>query len=632
MFRFWIVAFVLFFVVSGAHAQTIENLRGMSIDQLANLDVSSVTKTSEALSGAPAAIYVITRDQIQRSGAQTLPEILRLAPNLQVYQLSASDYVVTARGFSGNSGDQAFSNKLLVLIDGRSVYTPLYSGVYWDMQDVLPADIERIEVISGPGATLWGANAVNGVINIITRKAKDTQGGLIDISAGNLEQSVALRYGGMLEDDLAYRFYVRDYFGDDTETAHGANAHDHWSRPQGGFRFDWTPSGSDSVTLQGDDFAGSEVQLGAPDQDISGRNLTAHWTHDFADGSSLQILSYYDREARATEDNGGNFWVDTYDFEAQHNFAPNGWNAISWGGGLRISDYNIHGTASLLFAPESRGLDLIFAQDAITIAPSLTAILGLKIEDDPYSGVTPLPSGRLSWKIGDQALLWGAISRAVRSPTPFDEDVVEKAGSATLLTGNPYFVDETLTAYEIGTRIQPIERLSFSISAYYNTYDDLRAIELTPATFFPITWGNKLGGYTYGLESWGNYQLYPWWRLSASFTELREHFEFAAGATAPSLGYAQIGDDPHETATLRSTINLTSDINFDWDLRYVSKLPNPAVPAYVEMGAGFGWNVSEMVRLSLTGFNLLHARHQEFPASEADAVPRSFSVGLQWRF
>jgi iron complex outermembrane receptor protein len=634
MFRYFTVAFMLISAFSGARAQTIENLRGMSIDQLATLDVSSVTKTKEALNDAPAAIYVITHDQIMRSGAQTLPDILRLAPNLQVYQVNASDFVVTARGFDGNLSNQAFSNKLLVLIDGRSVYTPLYSGVYWDMQDVLPADIDRIEVISGPGATLWGANAVNGVINIITRKAKDTQGGLIDISAGNLEQSVGLRYGGTLSDDLAYRFYVRDYFGDDTETATGANAHDHWSRPQGGFRFDWTPSGSDSVTLQGDDFAGSEVQAGAPNEDIAGRNLTAHWTHDFADGSSLQFLTYYDRESRATEDNEGNFWVDTYDFEVQHNFAPNGWNAINWGGGVRVSDYNIHGTASLLFAPAARALDLsdIFAQDSITIDPSLTAILGIKIEDDPYSGVTPLPSGRLSWKVGDQALVWGAISRAVRSPTPFDEDVLEKAGTATLLTGNSYFLDETLTAYEIGTRIEPIERLSFSVSAYYNSYDDLRSIELTPITFFPITWGNKLEGYTYGFESWGNYQLYPWWQLSASFNELREHYQFAAGATAPSLGYSQIGDDPQETATFRSAMNLTSDINFDWDLRYVSKLPNPVVPAYVEMGASVGWNVTETLRLSLSGFNLLHARHQELPALEADAVPRSFSVGLQWRF
>jgi len=472
------------------------------------------------------------------------------------------------------------------------------------------------------------------VINIITRKAKDMQGGLLDISAGNLEQSVGLRYGGTVGDDLAYRFYVRDYFGDDTQTPAGNNAHDNWSRPQGGFRLDWNATAADAVTVSGDDFAGSETQPGAPDENISGRNLTAHWTHNFADGSSLQLLSYYDREARLTEDNNGSFWVDTYDFEAQHNFAPNDWNAISWGGGVRTSGYNIHGSPGLGFVPAHRTLDLsdIFAQDSMTLDPALTAILGMKLEDDPYSGITPLPSGRLSWKVADAALLWAAVSRAIRSPTPFDVDVVEKAGPAVLLTGDRYFEDETLTAYEIGTRVEPTEQLSFSVSTYYNDYDDLRSIELTPVTFFPLTWGNKLEGYTYGVEGWGNYQLNSWWRLSASINELREHFDFKPGATGAAVGVSQISDDPHETATFRSAMNLWSDVTFDWDLRYVSKLPNPVVPAYVETNASVGWNVSEAVRLSLSGFNLLHARHQELPASEANAVPRSFSAGLQWRF
>jgi len=608
----------------------------MSIEQLADLDVSSVTKTNQALRDAPAAIYVITHDQILRSGAQTIPEILRLAPNLQIYQLSASQYIVTARGFSGNRSDQAFANKLLVLVDGRSVYTPLYSGVYWDMQDVPPADIERIEVISGPGATLWGANAVNGVINIITRKAKDTQGGLLDIAAGNLFQTATLRYGATLGDDLAYRFYVRDYAGDDTESSKGTRTRDHWNRPQGGFRFDWTPSGADSVTLQGDDFSGYEASPAAPNADIIGRNLTAHWMHEFDDGSSFQLLSYYDREARATENAPGGFFVDTYDVEAQHNFSPNDWNSVSWGGGLRLVDYSIQGTRTLLFAPMSHTLNLsdVFAQDSIEIDPALTAILGFKIEDDPYSGVTPLPSGRLSWEVNEQTLLWAAISRAIRSPTPFDTDVVEKVGSLVGLTGNRYFLDEKLVAYEIGTRVEPTDRLSFSLSAYYNDYNDLRSAEISlgPTFPFPITWGNKLKGNSYGFEAWGEFQAFTWWRLSASLTELREDFRFAPGSTSALLGVAQIGDDPHQTATLRSSLDLLSNVNFDCDLRYVSKLPNPLVPAYVELNAGIGWNVSQTVRLSLSGFNLLHARHQEFPASVADAVPRSFSVGLQWRF
>jgi iron complex outermembrane receptor protein len=617
-----------------AGAQSLQDLQQMSIDQLQNLDVSSVTKTSQALSAAPASIYVITHDQIARSGAASVPEILRLAPNLQVIQLSASHYIITARGFSGNtSPDQNFSNKLLVLIDGRSVYTPLFSGVYWDMQDVVPEDIERIEVISGPGATLWGANAVNGVINIITRKAAQTQGGLLDITAGNLEQSVSLRYGGTLGDDLAYRLYVRDYNGEDTQTPGGAKADDHWSKPQGGFHLDWTPSAIDTFTFQGDAYSGTEAQMGAPNEDIDGGDLVARWNRTWGDGSSLQVQAYIDRMERSTRDNGGDFWVDTYDLDVQHSFNLNPANQITWGGGLRASDYRIDGTATLFFAPPHRTLDLsnLFAQDSITIDPALTAILGVKLEDDPFSGLAALPSARLSWKLSDHVLLWTAISRAIRSPTPFDDDVVEKSGGATFLTGSPDFESEKLTAYELGTRMQPTEDLSFSVSTFYNVYDDLRSIELTPVTVLPLVWGNKLHGNSYGVEAWGDYQLTAWWRLSASFEELNEHFNFTPGSSM-LLGTAQLGDDPQQRASLHSAMNLGAEITFDADLRYVSELPNPSVPAYVELNTSVGWKVSDGLRLSLSGFNLLHPRHQEFPASEANAVPRSFAIELQQRF
>lgn len=616
-----------------AEAQDFGALREMSIDQLENLDISSVTKTVQPLSAAPAAIYVITHDEIVRSGAQTLPDILRLAPNLQVYQVSPSDYVITARGFNGNSTDQAFANKLLVLIDGRSVYSPLFSGVYWDMQDVPPDDIERIEVISGPGATLWGANAVNGVINIITRKAAETQGGLLDVSAGNLAQSVGLRYGGTLDDDIAYRLYARDYFGDDTESLTGTLLHDHWSRPEGGFRLDWNATAADSVSLEGQDVAGSEAEPGASNQDIAGHNLVANWKHQWGDGSSLNVETYYDREERSTENNGGHFWVDTFDVDVQHDFDVNAWNAIGWGGGLRTSRYEIDGTTSLTFAPSSRTLNLAdaFVQDSIAIVPSLTAILGLKLEDDPYSGLSPLPSARFSWKLADDALLWAAASRAIRAPTPFDDDVVEKVGSATLLSGNPEFLPETLTTYEVGARAEPDPRVSLSASVFYNDYSDLRSIELTPVTLLPLTWGNRLEGDTYGFEAWGNYQINPWWRLTAAYDHLTERFQFAPGATLPSLGTGQLEDDPGNTASLRSAMNLGADVTFDATLRYASDLPQPRVPAYVEFDADIGWNLSQTLRLALSGFNLLQARHQELPATEAYPVLRSFAVELQWR-
>jgi len=286
-------------------AQSADDLRAMSIDELINADVSSVTKVREALSEAPAAIYVISHADIVRSGANSVPEMLRLAPNLQVYQTSASHYVITARGFSGNPDAQSFANKLLVLIDGRSVYTPLFSGVYWDMQDVLPDDVDRIEVISGPGATLWGANAINGVINIITRNSGQTQGLVAKVGAGNRERAASLRYGGRINDALTYRLYAKASSSDQTRTAAGAGGHDAWSKPQGGFRFDWTPDAADSLTVQGDAYKGSENQNGAADEHIVGRNVTGRWNRSWAGGAASQVQLYYDRMGRTTLDGGG---------------------------------------------------------------------------------------------------------------------------------------------------------------------------------------------------------------------------------------------------------------------------------------------------------------------------------------
>jgi len=616
-----------------ASAQTLEDLQRMSIGQLGDLVVTSVAKSDQPLGDAPSAIYVITHEAIVRSGAATIPEILRLAPNLQVNQISASRYVITARGFSGNISDQNFTNQLLVLIDGRSVYTPLYSGVYWDMQDVPPDNIERIEVISGPGATLWGANAVNGVVNIVTRKAAATQGGFLDLSIGNQEQSATLQYGGHVNDDLAYRVYLRDYIGAATETATHSSAHDNWTKPQGGFRLDWTPNGADSLTVQGDAYAGWDEQFGGPAEYITGGNLLAQWDHNWTDGSATKVITYYDHTSRGTPGNG-NFSLDTFDIDVQHSFDFNDWNNMIVGGGVRISPYTIEGTSSLFFVPASRTLSLanIFVQDSATITPDLVATLGLKLEDDPYSGVTPLPNFRLSWKPTTDLLFWGAVSQAIRSPTPFDVDVAERVGTIVALNGNPDFQSAKQTAYEIGTRAQITPQVSFSLSAFYNFYSDLRTIEIVggPADL-NLTWGNNLKGRTLGFEAWADYQAAPWWHLSASFDVLAEKFNFTPGASG-ILGVAQLGDDPRNSATLRSSMNLTQDVGLDLDLRYVSELPDPKLPAYVELNGGVWWKVSNDVRLSLSGFNLLHARHYEFPSSEANAIPRSFAVGLQWHF
>jgi iron complex outermembrane receptor protein len=627
-----------------AHAQTsavtlaayqqpsLSDLGQLSIEQLSDLPVTSVTKQAEPLGQAPAAIYVITHEEIERSGALTVPEMLRLAPNLQVFQTSASNYVVTARGFSGNAAAQSFSNQLLVMIDGRSVYTPLYSGVYWDMQDVLPADIDRIEVISGPGAALWGANAVNGVINIITRKAADTQGLRVDAGSGSQETAWDVRYGGKVGDQLAYRLYFRSFAERDTVTAAGQGADDHWRRPQGGFRLDWTPSAIDSVTLQGDAYQGVEAVPDSPDESIQGHNLTGRWTHAAPGLGSLQLQAYYDHTERGSVASSGSFWLDTYDVDAQHSFSW-GRNEVVWGGGGRFSRYQISGTPSLYFTPSGRDLNLgdLFVQDTVSLTDKVRVTLGLKLEDDPYSGLAVLPNLRASYTLNSGTLLWAAASRAVRSPTPFDRDVVEKIGSQVFLTGNPDFDPVGLTAYEAGVRSELGARASLSASIYYNIYDDIRSIELAPVTFIPLHWGNGIQGSTYGLEAWADYVATDWWRLGAGLNLMGERLRFKPGASG-LLGLSQVGDDPGQVFKLKSSFTLPHGVMFDAFLRYYGALPDPHVPAYAELTARIAWAVTDKLRLAVSGQNLLNPKHQEFPAPNADAVPRSVFASLSWGF
>ena len=621
-------------VAGTAHAQSVEDLQQLSISELANVDVSSVSKASQPLSEAPASIYVITHDDIVRSGATNIPEILRLAPNLFVAQTSASDYTITARGFSGNSAAQSFSDKLLVLIDGRTVYTPLYSGVYWDMQGVLPEDIDRIEVISGPGATLWGANAVNGVINIVTKKSYDTQGGFAEVGGGNLERFGAVRYGGRISENLTWRAYAMEYYGVDTLTSTGAPADDHWSRPQGGFRLDWTPRSSDTVTLQGDAYYGTEVTTST----IGGGNLTGRWDHTWSGGASLQLQAFYDRTVRGSDSTGGAaFWQNLYDLDGQNSFNLGSRNQIVWGGGIRITQYRIRGnplnaSTALQFSPDARALDLEngFVQDTITLAKPLKLIVGLKLEDDPYSGLSALPSVRLSWTSGQDIMLWAAASRAIRSPTPFDVDVREYSGSNLFVSGNPNFQTEKLTAYEVGVRAQPMPRLTFSASGFFNNYNDLRNLQITPTVFFPIYWGNQIEGYTYGFEGWGQFQATPWWRWMAGLNLLSEHLKPQPGTFA-LLPVSQDVNDPSRQAVLRSSMNLGPHVTFDADLRYVGALPDPHIPSYVELNSRIAWALTQHLELAVSGFNLLHARHQEYPGP-AGEIPRSLFAELRARF
>ena len=384
--------------------ETLADLRRLSIEDLANIEVSSVSKTAQPLSDAPAAVYVITHDDVMGSGATQLPDILRLAPNLQVAQITAGSYAISARGFNGSAAD-----KLLVLIDGRSVYTPFSHGVFWNAQEVLPEDIERIEVISGPGATLWGANAVNGVINVVTRRSGDTPGGAIELGGGNREQRASLQYGGALSEALSYRVYADGADDAHGVTASGADARDGWRRRQGGFRLDWSGAG-DLVTLQGDAYRGTEEEFTARDQEISGHNLVARWTHPTG-GGTLQVQAYYDYLQELVPAKFSDR-QRTYDLDVQHSFSLGGAQQIVWGGGYRLIEDHFPIAPSppntQFFNPVGRRQSLgnLFAQDTVSLAPALTLTLGLKLEDDPYVGVEALPSARLSWKATDSTLVW----------------------------------------------------------------------------------------------------------------------------------------------------------------------------------------------------------------------------------
>ena len=607
-------------------AQTIEQLRDLPIEELANLRVSSVSKNSEPLSDAAAAIYVISHDDIQRSGARSVPDMLRLAPNLEVAQLTPTNYIVTARGF--NVADNAsLSNKLLVLIDGRSVYTPMFGGVYWDMQEVPPEAVERIEVISGPGATLWGANAMNGVINIITRGSADLQGGSVGLGGGNLGWGADFRYAGRLADDLTYQVHAEGSRYYAYKAGDGKPAQDGWSNPQGGFRIDWTPGG-DAVSLQGDIATPSEQ----PDDFITGRNLTASWQHKMEDGATLQLLAYYDQVKRFSGNGQGGFSVDTYDVEAQENLAVGGWNQLVWGVGERAFRYTFENTA-LELVPNSRTLNIadIFAQDTISLSDSVKLTLGVKLEDEPYTGLEAMPDARLSWKASNQILLWTAVSRAVRTPTPIDEDLRELSGSVDFLNGSQDFRPEVVTAYEAGTRIQAWPGASLSLSGFYNDYAELRTLELAPAGSPSIlVWGNRMKGDVYGAELWGDVGLTSWWRLRAGVNWQHEDLRFEPGSGLGGL--ALIADDPTYQASLRSSMSLDG-VSFDAALRTVGPLPHPSVPAYTELDLRLGWAVTQSLDLSLAGTNLLHPYHLEFiEAGQSDRIPRSVWLQSRWRF
>jgi iron complex outermembrane receptor protein len=606
-------------------------LKRMSIEQLMTLEVTSVSKRPERLGQTASAIQVITQDDIRGSGASSLPEALRLASNLQVAQLDSRQWAISARGFNSTS-----ANKLLVLIDGRTVYTPLFSGVFWDVQEVPLADIDRIEVISGPGATLWGANAVNGVINVITKDAKDTPGLLLSGGGGTeLPGFGTARYGGALGARARYRIYGSRFARDPSVLPSGQDAPDDWHLGQGGFRLDWDASTVSRVTLQGDLYDGRIDQLSPGDIAVSGGNVVAKWGRTISETSDLTAQLYYDRTHRNIPGTFGED-LDMYDVELQHQARLGARHDLVWGLGYRLMNDNVANTTALAFLPAhvARQWFTGFVQDEIALVPNrLHVALGTKVEHNNYTGFEIQPSGRVNWTVSPSATLWAAVSRAVRTPSRIDREFFVPGQPPYFLAGGPGFHSEEELAYELGYRHQ---HGSFALSAatFYSRYHGLRSLEqVNPPAATPIVIGNGQDGESYGAELSAAYWLTPRWRVRAGYTELRVHIWPNPGSTDTSRGLTE-SQTPDHQLFVHSSVDLPAHVRLDAGLRAVGKIARRQVPSYEELNARLSWQPTARLDLSIIGQNLLNPRHVEFgaPGPTRREIQRGVYGLLEWRF
>lgn len=620
-------------------------LKRLSVEQLMEIEVTSVSKKTEKLSQAASAIQVITREQILRSGATSIPEALRLAPNLQVAKVGSHQWAITARGFNSMT-----ANKLLVLIDGRSVYTPLFSGVFWDVQNVLLEDIDRIEVVSGPGGAVWGANAVNGVINIITRSAKDTQGGYAEAGGGSSPNGFAGgRYGGVLGSRVAYRAYAQIFDRDNEVYANGDDANDSWRMGQGGFRIDAQPSVSTSLMVKAEAYGGNENVPTGGTSTASGGNVTSRWTHAISSTSDMSLQFYYDRAHLANPEPESQFSpagrltdaLDTYDLDFEHRLALGTRNHMVWGLGYRFTHDVVGNSRPLGFFPATLDHSLVdgFVQDEIAVLHNVYFTLGTKLEHNDYTGFEVEPTARLRWSFAPSQTVWAAVSRAVRTPSRIDRDLKEPSELPTILAGSADFESETLIAYEMGYRTELGSKVSASFSAFYNDYSDLRSLSFTPATIIPLFFANNLEGETHGVELSATYQATSWWRLTAGLDLLKERLHVKPGEIDINKALNETAD-PERQFSLRSSLDLPQHVELDAGFRWVDTLYNNnsgvvgTVPSYADMDVRLGWNATTRLGLSLVGQNLLHDHHPEFgiPGPTREEILRTVYGKVTWRF
>ena len=611
------------------------SLLKLSLEDLMNIKVTSVSKNSEKLEEAASAIQVITQADIHNSGAKTLPEALRLASNLQVAQVNSSQWAISARGFNN-----VLANKLLVLINGRAVYTPMYAGVFWDVQNVLLEDIDRIEVISGPGGALWGSNAVNGVINVITKSSKDTKGFYAEAGAGsNLPGTASLRYGGKLNDKITYRMFGAGFHLGNTQLTNGSKANDEWTMGRAGLRMDWDVTPKDLITFEGSIYSGRPNPDGNDTSIIArGDNLTVRWSHSASARSDFQLQFYYDHTLR-NFGNGFKEVLKTYDIDWQNRIALCDRHEVTYGANFRIMDHNVTNLPLFGFFPGRKDLYLYsaFAQDKIAlIKDRLRFTIGAKIEHNSYTDFEFQPNARLAFTPTKKQTIWAAVSQAVRTPSRIDRDFVAfLAPGLAFIRGDSNFVSETLTAYELGWRIQPSKNLSVSASSFYNVYDNIRSAEPGPIPPFniPITFGNGVKGASYGIELSGIYQLTSWWNLKGGYTFFKKDLSLKSGSKDANNATAE-SDDPQHQFVIQSKVILPARFEFGTVIRYIDKLPKPYVPSYFGLDLRVGWRPSKAIELNLVAQNLLDKYHSEFiPASpSAREIERSIYGKVTCRF
>jgi iron complex outermembrane receptor protein len=665
--RLPILAGIALLALAGLPARAVQtpDLTQKSLEDLMSIEVTSVSKKEQKTSQAAAAIYVISRDDIRHSGVLNIPDLLRMVPGLDVAQIDAGKWAISSRGFNGQ-----YSNKLLVLVDGRTAYSPIFAGVFWDSQNIPLPSIERIEVIRGPGAAVWGSNAVNGVINIITLRAVDTQGGYIAAGGGNASAGPEIiRYGGKLRNFGAYRVSAEGVHDSALPTFAGLNGQDGLTLVHGRFRVDSTLSAKDSVTMEGEAYQGNAGELAfvpvslLPPENAavalrdrySGWNLLSIWKRTFSPGSETSLQVYFDRTTRSdtTYDIGQNI----FDIDFQHHVVCRARQDIVWGLGYRTSTDEIEATLRISATPQKRSTQLFswFAQDEIALLPDrIHMTLSARLEHNVYSGFNLQPSARLVWTLNSKNSVWGAVSGADRTPARADTglrvnfEALPGPDSMPILVslfGNPHQKNEQLTAFEAGYRTMLTRTLSLDSTVFYNRYRDLTSvepgamrIETDPAPIhllMPESFGNNLFGETHGIEGFAKWKVARFWALNPGYTFFSTHLhEFAVSRDGSIPGTE--GGNPNHQAQLRSSIRLPGNLQWNASAYFVNRLRAQSIPSYTRVDTGLIWHLGESVSLSLVGQNLLKDLHPEYSGTDSTVQPglmrRAAYTRITWSF